>query len=117
MPLYFYVHDADLFSRRIRPALTECWRQRSFEPGRDLAAELLGSVSLAHEETLLARIVRGVTFDRDLWRLLVGEVLLFAAVEVPELPTAPETLALLTGAGPLIAQAHFGSQDVVFGGF
>src|SRR5262249_51214591 len=67
-------------------------------------------------------------FDRDVWRALVGEVLLFGAAEVPEIQTATETLCCLlapdryrNGPAPReclapIEQAHFGSRDLVFGG-
>src|SRR5262245_5505634 len=108
MPLYFYVHDAELFSQRIRPALTECWRRRDCGPAHDLAADLLarlqGSVVVGSEEPVLARVVRDERFSLDEWRLLVAEVLLFAAVDVPELPTASDALRLLTGADPSITQ-------------
>ena len=73
------------------------------------------------DEPLLAQIARGgVSFDRDLWRLLVGEVLLYAAASVPEIVTAPDTLSYLLArdaddSAP-IRQAHFGSHDLVFSG-
>jgi hypothetical protein len=136
MPVYFLVHDADLFHDRITPALTASWRRRSFVLCRELCVSLLPAVlefrdryHTGPDEPLLARIIDGLPFDRDLWRLLVGEVLLYAALDVPELQTAPETLAQLVGGPeqqpndtprehwPLTWQAHLGSQELLFGTF
>jgi hypothetical protein len=136
MPVYFLVHDADLFHEQIRPALTASWRRRNFALCRELCVFLLPAAlefrdryHIGPDEPLLARIVHGLPFDRDLWRLLVGEVLLYAALDVPELHTAPETLARLVGVAgqppsatpreqwPVIWQAHLGSQELLFGTF
>jgi hypothetical protein len=65
-------------------------------------------------------------FDRTYWRSLVGEVLLFTAVEIPEFQTCPETLCRLLAPAacdavlpreqlPPIRQAHEGSRDLIFG--
>jgi hypothetical protein len=123
MPLYFYLHDAARFVGVLRPALTTAWRQRSFEPCRSLCAILGPEVEAfaqryhtGAEESLIALVLRKLSFDRDLWRLLVGEVLLYAAVEVPEFQAAPETLSVLL-ASEEIHQAHFGTHDLTFGGF
>jgi hypothetical protein len=127
MPLYFLLHDAARFDGELRPALAAAWRRRSFEPCRPLCAALApAAVAFAeryhtgHDEPLLAQVARGsAPFDRDFWRLLVGEVLLYGAGSVPEIVTAPDTLShLLAGpddAAP-IRQAHFGSHNLVFGG-
>jgi hypothetical protein len=120
MPLYFLVHDADRFHRLIVPSLAESARRRSFEPCRDLAVELAPAVaeyaSRYHlgDEPLLGRLP-GLSFDRRLWTHLAGEILLFAAVEVPELQTAPASLGRLIGEEPS-RQIHRGSRDLVFGG-
>jgi hypothetical protein len=134
MAEYFLCLDAEMFTERIRPALAASWRQRSFEPCRPLCVELLPAARdyaqryhTGDEETLLARIVRGVPFDRACWRLLAGEVLLFAAVEVPEFPSNAETLCCLlaperhrdeTTPRPRFApiqQILRGSRDLTFG--
>jgi hypothetical protein len=128
MPIYFLLHHAVSFQQSIRPALTAAWRRRSFEPCRSLCTSLAPAAQTFAEryhtgsdESLLVQIGAGsVAFDRDLWRLLVGEVLLYAAAAVPELQTAPDTLAWLLGGGqerPPIHQAHFGSRDLVLGGY
>src|SRR6516164_7163015 len=127
MPLYFLLHDAARFHEALRPALAEAWRRRSFEPCRALCSALApAAVGFAeryhtgHDEPLLAQVARGgVPFDRDFWRLLVGEALLYGAASVPEILTAPDTLCRLLAAGSEsapIRQAHFGSRDLTFGG-
>ena len=69
----------------------------------------------------------GLPFDPDFWSLLAGEVLLYAAVEIPDIQLVPDTLCCLLAhdryqeeAGPRerlapIQQAHYGSRDLVFG--
>ena len=73
------------------------------------------------------RVAAGLPFDRDAWRALVGEVLLFTAAEIPEFQTCEETLCLLLAPEaygkeiaererlPPILQAHRGSRDLTFG--
>src|SRR5262249_22759540 len=109
-------------------ALAETWRRRSFELCRSLCTDLApAAVAFAEryhtgsDAPLLAQVARGaVPFDRDLWRLLVGEVLLYGAASVPEILTAPDTLSCLLASGrddsAPIRQAHFGSHDLIFGG-
>jgi hypothetical protein len=134
MAEYFLGLDAETFLRRIQPALAASWRQRSFDPCRLLCHELLPA---AHDygrryhtggaESLVAQIIEGLPFDHACWRLLAGEVLLFAAVEMPEFPSNLETLCCLlapeqSGRDELgrehfapIQQALRGSRDVTFG--
>lgn len=133
MAEYFFLLDAALFENRIRPALAESWRCRSFEPCRSLCESLLPAARAYAErfhisdEPLLARVPAGMVFDRSIWRTLVGETLLFAAVEIPEFQVCAETLCCLlapqhyrqeiverTKLAP-IQQAHFGSRDLMFG--
>jgi hypothetical protein len=134
--LYFLLHDAATFHRRIAPALAASWRRRDFGAVAALAAELAPALDAfaaryhltADEQPLLRGVTAGQPFDRRLWRHLAGEVLLYAAVDAPALQTAPETLATLLAPGqpgrdewPLdrlapILQAHFGSRDLDFGG-
>ncbi len=125
---YFLVLDALLLGDQIRPALTAAWRQRSFDPCRGLCNSLLPAARayaeryhVGSDEPLMSRVVAGLPFDRAFWRALVGEVLLFAAAEVPELQTCEETLVRLLAPGtdpwqrPPIVQAHRGSRDLTFG--
>lgn len=135
MSEYFLCLDAETFNEQIRPALAASWRRRSFEPCRSLCSELLPAAldytrryHTGAEEPFLAHVVRGASFDRACWRMLVGEVLLFAAVEIPELQTNAETLCCLLAPeqyrGEIILREQFapiqqalrGSRDVTFGG-
>ena len=134
MAEYFLCLDADTFHQRIRSSLGASWRQRSFEPCRSLCEQFLPAAReytqryhIGEEETLVARIAKGLPFDRACWRLLAGEVLLFAALEIPEFPSNAETLCCLLSpdASRLnedsresfspIQQTLHGSRDVTFG--
>jgi hypothetical protein len=130
---YFLLLDAKTFEGEVRPALAACWRQRSFEPCRALCAGLASAARSYAEryhvggESLVVQAAGGLPFDRAFWRLLVGEVLLVAAIDIPEFQTAPETLARLLAPDfdplvdlprerrPPIVQAHQGSRDLTFG--
>lgn len=92
------------------------------------AREFAGQYHLGAEEPLLAQIEPGLPFDRALWRHLVGEVLWFAAADIPVLATAEPALeCLLEGrllgddlgprdSWPLVRRAHAGSRDIILGG-
>jgi hypothetical protein len=138
---YFLVLDAATFEGRTRPALAAAWRARSFSPCADLCADLLPSAHSYAEryhtgdaEPVLGQVFGGLPFDRGTWRSLVGEILLFSALEIPEFQTSPDTLCCLlapdhyrqaraaggrNGVPPLlrapIQQAHWGSRDLTFG--
>jgi hypothetical protein len=135
MPLYFLVHDAARFHHVLRPALAAARQGRDFAPCRPLCKELLAAAhdflpdeARGTEPTFLRLVAEGLTFDRDLWRSLVGEVLLYAAVELPEIQTAAGALSCLASLGPLpdpptsrpcenwVQQVHFGARDLTFGG-
>ncbi len=131
---YFLLLDAAAFEDRARPALAASWRLRSFEPCRSFCAELLPAASayaeqyhVGGDEPLLRRVADGLPFDRSCWRALVGEVLLFTAVEIPEFQTCEETLCRLLAPEHYrdavdqrerlapIQQAHRGTRDLTFG--
>jgi hypothetical protein len=131
---YFLLLDAAWFEHRIRPALAECWRRRTFAPAASLCTDLLPSLRayvekyhVADEGLLVPLVFSGLPFDRAIWRSLVSEVLLFGAAEIPELQACPDTLSCLVAsqrlAGELlprselalIQQAHVGSRELVFG--
>jgi hypothetical protein len=134
MAEYFLCLDAETFLRRIQPALAASWRQRCFLPCRSLCIDLLPAAReycrcyhSSEEETLVAKVAAGFPFDRACWRLLAGEVLLFAAAEIPEFPSNAETLCCLLAPAQYqqgkmvreqfapIQQALWGSRDVTFG--
>ena len=134
---YFFLLDANAHLKDgdppARPRELENAR-RSFLPCRSLCESLLPA---AHEfrtryhsgddEPLLALVLNGLTFDRHIWRSLVSECLLFAAVEIPEFQVCAETLCCLLAPDAYrdeiherasyapIQQAHFGARDLTFG--
>jgi hypothetical protein len=131
---YFLVHDDALFEASIRPALAASWRARSFEPCRALCASLLGAARAyarryhtGEDEPLLAHVARGLPFDRHCWKALAGEILLYAAAEIPEFPSNTEDLVRILApehsragvanreAFAPIQQALLGSRDLTFG--
>lgn len=133
MPLYLLALDGQLFEQRLRPALAAAWRRHSFAPCQQMCAELLPHARAfadryhVGDEPLLQRVAAGLTFDRDFWRFLVGELLWFGAEEIPELQITPAALCHLLapghGAGDTerdryasIQQVYFGSRDLCFGG-
>jgi hypothetical protein len=132
---YYLILDASQFEGSIRPALAASWRQRSFGPCRALCANLVRSAQDYQEryhtgagQPFLCQVTDGLPFDRTLWRSLVGEVLLFAAVEIPEFQVNAEALWCLLApdsyrAGSSqredfvpIQQVHHGARDLQFGG-
>jgi hypothetical protein len=147
---YFLVLNVVTFSQRICPPLAQSWRLRSFEPCRELCRELLPNARSYAERyhigtplPLLHQMAENqepaLHFDRTLWKQLVGEVLLFAAVEIPEFQTAADAFCCLlapdlyragqAGIDPAdrlgylgsrdhfapIQQALWGSRDLTFG--
>jgi hypothetical protein len=131
---YFFLLDAAGFEGRVRPALVESWRRRSFAPCQPLCQTLRSAAAAYQEryrtgdvEPLLCRIAEGLTFDRAFWRTLVGEVLLFTAAEIPEFQVNEDTLCCLLAPDHYrqsvtererlapIQQAHRGARDLTFG--
>jgi hypothetical protein len=131
---YFLCLDGETFTRQVRPALAASWARRSFEPCRALCAGL-GPAALEYarryhtgaDEPLVSLVAAGLPFDRARWRTLVGEVLLFAALEIPEFQTNADALCRLLAAEEApaggvpreqfspIRQALRGSRDLTFG--
>lgn len=134
MTLLLLVHNASTFHGVLRPALGACRRARRFAPARSLwpllAAqfEALAQRGIVRtDESVLAQLDTNMTFETTLWRYLVEEVLLCAAVEVPELQIAPITLCRLLAPTvevrpPLeqvapVHQALNGTHDLTFAGY
>jgi hypothetical protein len=130
---YFLVHDRAVFEDRLRPALASAWRERSFLPcvalcreWTDAARDYSDRYHVDPNDILLLQIDRSFCFDRALWRTLVGELLLFAAGDIPEFPTNFDTVLHILGCPtnpevlekadlPPIQQALQGSRDLDFG--
>jgi hypothetical protein len=134
MSHYFLLLDAQHFEDQVRPALAASWRQRGFAPCRALCAALLPAARAYIEryhagpdEPLLSLVVKGLSFDRDYWRHLASEVLLFSAAEIPELQVCEDTLCCLLAPASYragvtdrehlapIQQVHRGTRDLTFG--
>jgi hypothetical protein len=135
MALYWYLIDAETF-RRLRAALGDTWRRRTFESARPFCADLLGAAEtfreryrLGPDDFLTQRVAAGgLLFDREVWRCLVGEVVLLAASDVPEAddaldglrrllaPNLPEPRPAARGELHPLEQAHRGSRDLLLGG-
>jgi hypothetical protein len=134
MSVYYMLLDADVFYLRMSPALAASWRLRSFDPCRALCAELVPAVAAfqenfhtGSEEPLVCKVARDLAFDRHYWHLLVSELLVYAATEIPEIQIAPETLCCLLAPETYrqapeprayfapIQQAHFGRRELLFG--
>lgn len=116
---YLLVHERGPFEDCLRPALALAWLRRSFTPCRDLARQLAPAAQTyadrchwRRDEMLLPQLASGLPFDRTLWRAVVGEVLVVAAVEMPQLPAHLESLAHLL---PVAAEALHGCRDLTFG--
>jgi hypothetical protein len=135
MAEYYFVLDSAHFDGQARPALTEAWRLRSFEPARAFCTALLAAARDFAEryhtgatESLVEHIAAApLRFDRLLWRALVGEVLLFSALDIPEFQINAETLTCLLAPWQFaegwidranfapVQQALAGSRDLTFG--
>src|SRR4051794_29981755 len=99
---YFLLLNGHFFEGIARPALAESWRRRSFMPCQPLCANLIPAAReysakyhVGESEPLVSLVAAGLPFERTTWRFLVSEVLLFGAVEIPELQTCPQTLCCL----------------------
>jgi hypothetical protein len=134
MPLYFMLHDAERFNALIRPALAASWRQRSFTPCLKLqtalaieAACYFNENRIGEDESILLRVGPDLAFSKEVWRFLVGEVLLIGAADLPEIPVPEQPLRRLLHGGESesvtrfqfvpIEQALYGARDLVFGGW
>ena len=76
---------------KMRAVLADSWRRRSFDLCRDFCFELLWQAEsfdaryhVSEGEPLVKQVVRGLPFDRDFWRALVGELFFYTADEIPE---------------------------------
>jgi hypothetical protein len=133
MPSYFYVHDHHWFHDEFLPALTASLRRRSFAPCLPLCQPLIRTAENysaqyhVADPPLVCRLNTGVGYDKDLWRLLIGELLIFGAVAMPEIAQAQQTLCCLASprawSSDLPARedfcpmqlAHLGTRELCFG--
>jgi hypothetical protein len=131
MKLYFLLIDSQWFQETLTPALSASWRSRSFRPIQNLVADLRPAVQTfadqfnqGKNDSLIHHLTTGMPFDRDTWRMLVGEMLLYGASEMPELPNVFATLRCIVGSATHTSRSDFtpieqvesGSRDLIFGG-
>jgi hypothetical protein len=131
---YFLLLEGSRFHEHLQPALAASWRKRSFEPCGVLCAELTPAARrfaetyhVSLDGSSLLYVAAGLPFDRNVWRCIAGELLLYGAAELPEIQTAPVALARLLAPDASVTsvvtredsapiqQAHFGSRDIRFG--
>ena len=73
-------------------------------------------------KSLVEHVVDGLSYDPHVWRAVVGEVLIFAAEDLPLLRLSPATLCCLLPApagdpaNNSMRQVLHGSRDLVFAG-
>ncbi len=121
--LLLLVHDAAFVHDRLTPAAAASWHRRTFAPLAALAAELAPTFDafaeryrLTADEQPLVRRAGELPFDRRVWRHLVGELLLYAAADVPDVPDARTVLADLLGPDETVRAAYHGRRDLAFAG-
>ncbi|GIW80457.1 MAG: hypothetical protein KatS3mg105_2264 [Gemmatales bacterium] len=131
---YFLAHDMSYFDGEIAPVLARCRSRRSFACARTLCERLLPRAERFHApyalpaDIWLRLVLEGKPYDRRTWRLLAGEILIYAATEVPAIQVCPPTLLALVGqistdgskpqaTAGLMANALFGHDDIRFGAF
>jgi hypothetical protein len=127
---YFMAIPADWFRQLLSPSLGECWRTHSFRPiekiCRELSAVAAQFIQKGYDHSpVTLEVPQGLAFRPDRWRLLVGELLLFGAAELPELETPLDSYAAamhqsltdVRDSFPPIQQAVQGSRDVWLGGY
>jgi len=135
MAEYFFLIHGPLLEEELRPILGECWQQRSFLPCRALCERLLPQAKqfaekyyLGEQPLLIESVLRDPTFDRDIWKSLISELLFVTATDIPEVQSAYETLCRLV-TPPLdprqhppraqyqpLRRVHFGARDLTFAG-
>jgi hypothetical protein len=129
MLLYFYLLGGSFLRERMRPALTEAWRRRSFTPCRALCDEVVARAARTPpDDSVMRQAAQRLPFAREFWHALAGELLVYGCEDLPLIQTAPASLCCLLaaehrGLGDLprgqfaaIHQVHFGSRDLRFGG-
>src|SRR5438477_6382601 len=96
MLLYFYLLGAAFFRDRMRPALAESRRLRSFVPCRDLCDHILQrSATQPPADCVLRQVIHDLRFTHEFWHALIGELLVFGCDDMPGVQTAADTLCCL----------------------
>jgi hypothetical protein len=127
---YFYLIPSNRFQKQVVPALTLSWQSHDLRKIKELQGKLTAAGDKATEadqskqpKTMGQLTNEMLAFRADVWRLLVGETLLLAAEELPEIETPLESWAKLmnqdlTGLRPRftpIEKAVLGGRDLFLG--
>lgn len=133
MPIYFYVHDRCWFQDEFLRSMAECRRLKSFRPCLALCRSMTTTAEdywrrfhIGEDVPLVCQVDAGTRYDASLWELLVGELIVVGAREMPEIAQAPETLCCLASGDraldPLLReryepmqQVHLGTRDLCLG--
>src|SRR5262245_4372746 len=123
---YFYLVKNAWFED-MHDALSTSHARRSFAPCAALCTQLVAARSIP-ADSLIGLVTTGLAFDRTRWHALIGEFLVFGALDMPRLPwLLPPLLCLLSperldsdpaehaGRTP-IEQAYHGVRELRFGG-
>jgi hypothetical protein len=118
----FMLHDGRFFHERLSPTLAASFRSRSFVPLAELVQDLEPTIEAFGRQYHLTTAERPLVlecadkaFDRRLWRHFAVELLLYAAAETPEFPTAPDLLGRFMPP-ELVERLHQGSRELTFAG-
>ncbi len=130
---FFYLFQESFFLKNMLPALTEAWKQKQFLPCRELCGHLVRKEPSMPDHAMNRQVSQGIGFDKSYWKCLVGECLVYGAVDVPRVTITPQTVCALIDPSPhaslracgidamprpygsLVLQALFGSRDLAFG--
>jgi hypothetical protein len=118
----FLLHNPQFFRTCIVPAVAASFRDRSFAAFSQLEPRIASRIDRFAERALLTpnerplfADCRTLTFHRRTWRYLVGELLLYAADEIPDFPIEPDLLSQFLPTD-LIRRLHTGSRELTFEG-
>lgn len=120
---YFFLLHRDYFWQRVRPAMAECRRLRSFQPCQPLCQHLLDRLGKFPPDSLMGQAAAALPYSPPAWKALVGELLVAGAEEAPRLALSPSTCCTLLDSPQRsdrpdftpIQQVFHGARDIEFG--
>jgi hypothetical protein len=118
----FLLHNPQFFRTDVVPAIAACFRSRSFDAFSQLNMLVASRIDRLAERALLIPNERplfsecpNLPFHRRTWRHLAGELLLYAADEIPDFPVEPDLLSQFLPPD-LVQRIHDGSRELTFDG-
>jgi hypothetical protein len=134
MPIYFYLHERRWFQDEFVRGMAECRRLRSFRPCLALCRSMAAAAQdywrrfhIGDDVPLVCQVDAGSRYEPNIWELLVGELIVVGAQQIPEIALAPEMLCRLAAGGPVeidpleresfapMQQAHLGTRALRLG--